>query len=337
MTDKINYLSKLSPYKLWNSMTLYSSYQIGKMLRKSIIWGLPDSVAIEPTTACNLRCPECPSGLRQFSRNTGKMSIDLFKKIIDKSYKHLSFLTLYFQGEPYINKEFLDFVRYANTKKIYTATSTNAHFLDNDTAKETVMSGLDRLIISLDGVTQDVYEQYRIEGKLNKVIEGTKNVVKWKTELKSKTPHIIFQFLVVRPNEHQINQARDLADELGVDEIKFKTAQIYNYKSGHALMPSIEKYSRYKKGVNGGYTLKNKMGNHCWRMTHSPVITWDGLMVPCCFDKDAKHRMGDASQDDISTIWSGEKYKSFRKGLTNSRSSIDICTNCSEGLKVWDN
>ena len=337
MTDKINYLSKLSPYKLWNSLALFSSFQIGKMLRKSIVWGLPDSVAIEPTTACNLRCPECPSGLRQFSRNTGKMSFDLFKKIIDASYKHLSFLTLYFQGEPYINKEFLDFVRYANTNKIYTATSTNAHFLDDDTAKETVKSGLDRLIISLDGVTQDVYEQYRIGGKLNKVVEGTKNVVKWKRELKSSTPHIIFQFLVVKPNEHQISQARDLADELGVDEIKFKTAQIYNYKNGHALMPSIEKYSRYKKDVNGAYTLKNKIGNHCWRMTHSPVITWDGLMVPCCFDKDAKHRMGDASQDEISTIWSGEKYKSFRKRLSNSRNSIDICTNCSEGLKVWDN
>jgi len=336
-TDKINYTKKLSPYKIWNSLLLFSGYKLGRALNKSLPWGLPDSIAVEPTTACNLRCPECPSGLRQFSRNTGNMDFDMFKSIIDQSYTHLSFLTLYFQGEPYINKNFLDFVKYASQKKIYTATSTNAHFLNDQAAKETVESGLDRLIISLDGTTQETYEQYRKEGKIQKVIEGTKNVVKWKRELQSKTPHIIFQFLVVKPNEHQIDQARELTKELGVDEIKFKTAQIYNYKKGHELMPSKEKYSRYKKMPNGEFGLKSKMGNHCWRMSHSPVVTWDGLMVPCCFDKDAKHKMGDLKSNKLTNIWRGKEYKAFRERLTQSRSSIDICNNCSEGLKVWDN
>jgi len=337
MTDKINFTKKLTAYKIWNGFLLFSAYKLGKLFKKNIVWGLPDSIAVEPTTACNLRCPECPSGLRQFSRKTGNMDFQLFKKIIDTSYKHLSFLTLYFQGEPYINKDFLKFVKYASDKKIYTATSTNAHFLDDETAKDTVISGLDRLIVSLDGITQEVYEQYRKEGTLSKVIEGTKNVVRWKKELKSKTPHIMFQFLVVKPNEHQIELARKLSEDLGANEIVFKTAQIYNYKNGHPLMPSIEKYSRYRKLDNGEYALKNKMGNHCWRMSHSPVITWDGLMVPCCFDKDAKHRMGNLKDDDMANLWKGEKYNAFRKNLLQSRKSVDICTNCSEGLKVWEN
>ncbi len=333
--DKKNFLKKLTPYKVFNSALLLASFQLSKLLRRSVTWGLPDSVAIEPTTSCNLRCPECPSGLRQFSRRTGNMKFDLFQKIIDNSYRHISFLTLYFQGEPYINPSFFDFVKYANQKKIYTATSTNAHFLGDDNARKTVESGLDRLIISLDGITQEIYEQYRIEGDVNKVIEGAKNVVKWKRKLKSSTPHIIFQFLVVKPNEHQIDLAKQLAKDIGVDEIKFKTAQIYNYKNGHPLIPTIDKYSRYKKTEQGTYELKSKMGNHCWRLSHSPVITWDGLMVPCCFDKDAKYRMGNAAQEDMSSIWKSNAYKTFRNNIHTSRASIDICTNCSEGLSVW--
>src|SRR5439155_7274651 len=118
--------------------------------------------------------------------------------------KELLYLVFYFQGEPYLNPDFLDMVKYASSKKIYTATSTNAHYLNDETAKRTIESGLDRLIISIDGTTQEVYQQYRVGGRLNKVLEGTKNIVKWKKELRSKTPFIIFQFLVVKPNEHQI-------------------------------------------------------------------------------------------------------------------------------------
>ncbi|PJC62411.1 MAG: radical SAM protein, partial [Flavobacteriales bacterium CG_4_9_14_0_2_um_filter_32_27] len=122
---------------------------------------------------------------------------------------------------------------------------TNAHFLTDEMAKKTILSGLDRLIISIDGITQEVYENYRIHGKLDKVLEGTKNILKWKKELKSNTPYVIFQFLVVKPNEHQIEDAKVLADELGVDEIRFKTAQVYDYENGNPLLPTIEKYSRY--------------------------------------------------------------------------------------------
>lgn len=336
-SDHITFAKSLTPYKVWNSIKLQAGYQLGKIMGKPYTWGWPDSLAVEPTTSCNLRCPECPSGLRSFTRGTGHMTLDNFKKVIDQSYKHLNFLTLYFQGEPFINKNFLDFVRYASEKKIYTATSTNAHFLNDEMAKSTVESGLSRLIISLDGTTQEVYSQYRKAGKLEKVLEGTKNIVKWKKELKSKTPHVIFQFLVVKPNEHQIVEARMLADELGVDEIKFKTAQLYDYKNGHDLMPENEHYSRYKKGANGKYELKTKMGNHCWRMSHSPVITWDGAMVPCCFDKDAQHQMGSVMEDGLKSIWKNKDYQDFRKKLHNGRGEIDICTNCSEGLKVWEN
>ncbi len=335
-TDTINLLSKLSFKRVWNGIKVFSSFQVSRLTKKPVQWGYPVSISFEPTTSCNLRCPECPSGLRQFTRPTGMLQKDFFRDTIDEIHKELLYLIFYFQGEPYLNPDFLEMVKYAAAKKIYTATSTNAHYLTDENAKRTVESGLDRLIISIDGTTQDVYKQYRVGGNLEKVIQGARNIVKWKKELKSKTPFIFFQFLVVKPNEHQIGDIKKLAKEVGVDEVRFKTAQVYDYENDpNNLIPTIEKYSRYKKNKDGTYTAKNKLANHCWKLQHANVITWDGLVVPCCFDKDATHRLGNLKMQSFKEIWNNDNYKQFRSELKKSRRNIDICANCSEGVSVW--
>jgi radical SAM protein with 4Fe4S-binding SPASM domain len=261
---------------------------------------------------------------------------DFFKETIDQLYKHLSYLVFYFQGEPFLNPQFLDMVQYAAAKKIYTATSTNAHFLNDANAKRTVESGLDRLIISIDGTTQEVYKQYRVGGNLDKVLQGAANIVKWKKELKSKTPFVIFQFLVVRHNEHQIAEVKRLAKEIGVDDVWLKTAQVYDYENDpNHLIPTIGKYSRYKKDKSGKTVFKGNNQNHCWRLWHDPVITWNGTVVPCCFDKDAQHALGNLHQQSFKELWQNKAYKEFRSKVLQSRSNIDICANCSEGVKVW--
>ena len=333
--DIRNFASKLTVPRLWNAAKVYSSFYLTRWLKRPIQWGLPFSISVEPTTACNLRCPECPSGLRAFSRDTGNLKADFFRKIIQELGDQLFYLTFYFQGEPYINPQFLEMVRYAHEQGIYTTTSTNAHFLNDKNAKATIESGLDRLIISVDGTTQEVYEAYRKAGSLEKVLEGTANVVRWKRALKSKTPHIIFQFLVVRPNEHQIEEVQQLAKDLGVDEVKLKTAQIYDYKNGNPLIPTIDRYSRYAQQPDGTYRIKNQLLNHCWKLWHSCVITWDGWVVPCCFDKDAKYRLGSLRHSTFADVWAGEAYQHFRTELLKGRDQIDICTNCTEGCRVW--
>jgi radical SAM protein with 4Fe4S-binding SPASM domain len=316
-------------------MQLVSSYYLTNLLRKPIQWGLPMTISFEPTTACNLRCPECPSGLRSFTRETGNLKSDFFTQTIDQLSNRLIYLIFYFQGEPYINPSFLDMVKYAKQKGLYTITSTNAHFLNDKNAKATIESGLDRIIISIDGLTQESYEKYRKEGKLENVIQGTQNLIKWKRKLKSVTPHIIFQFLVVRHNEHEIDKLYDLAKELGVDEVKLKTAQIYDYKNGNELIPTIEKYTRYKRQPDGTYAIKHTIVNSCWKLWHSCVITWNGLVVPCCFDKDAIHQLGDLKNSNFVNIWNNKSYKNFRSKILKGRDQIDICNNCSEGCKVF--
>src|SRR5688500_6862034 len=154
LQDGLNLLSKYTVKRAVNAGRILTSYHYSKVTKRPKIHGLPVSISIEPTTSCNLRCPECPSGLRSFTRATGMLETSVYKNVIDQLSPTLSYLTFYFQGEPYLNPQFLEMVRYASTQKIYTATSTNAHFLKDDVARETVESGLDRLIISLDGTSQ---------------------------------------------------------------------------------------------------------------------------------------------------------------------------------------
>jgi radical SAM protein with 4Fe4S-binding SPASM domain len=334
--DTINLAKKLTARRVWNGIKVLSSYYVSLVNKKPIQWGLPVSISFEPTTSCNLRCPECPSGLRAFTRPTGMLQKDFFRQTIDEIHKELLYLIFYFQGEPYLNPSFLEMVKYASEKKIYTATSTNAHYLTDENARKTVESGLDRLIISIDGTTQETYKQYRVGGNLDKVIAGAKNIVKWKKELKSKTPFVFFQFLVVKHNEHQIEEIKQLAKEIGVDEVRFKTAQVYDYENDpNQLIPDNSKYSRYTKNDDGTYAAKNKLANRCWKLWHSNVITWDGLVVPCCFDKDAMHRLGNLKNESFKAIWHNPNYKQFRSEIMQSRKNIDICSNCSEGVSVW--
>src|SRR5918993_749993 len=128
LNDTVNLFSKLTLRKTWNASKVLGSYYISKWSGRPLQWGNPISVSFEPTTSCNLRCPECPSGLRSFTRPTGMLEDNLFKKTIDELHKKLLYLIFYFQGEPYLHPRFLDLAKYASSKGIYTATSTNAHY-----------------------------------------------------------------------------------------------------------------------------------------------------------------------------------------------------------------
>lgn len=335
ISDGLNIARRITFTRLFNLIQLKTSFLLAKHLKRPVVWGKPYAVSIEPTTACNLACPECPSGLKQFTRPTGKLTLELNQHILEQVGKQLFYINYYFQGEPFLNPDFLELVKAAKKRNIYTATSTNAHFITKEKALEIVDSGLDRLIISIDGLTQETYASYRVKGKLEKVKTAAKRMVEAKKERKSKTPHLIFQFLVVKPNEHEVKGVFQLGKEIGIDEVRLKTAQVYDYKHGNPLIPENLKYARYKKTKEGTYRLKAETGNHCWRMWSSTVFTWDGKIVPCCFDKDAQHILGDVSQFKFKKIWHSKAYKTMRRNILIDRNKIDICKNCSEGAKVW--
>ena len=331
----VNIIKKLSLYKIYNYNKLLVSYFYSKLLKQNHHNALPFALSIEPTTSCNLRCPQCPSGLRQFTRPTGMLDPEMFKKFVLQIKKHVHSLTFYFQGEPYLNPDFLKMVRTASDNNLYTITSTNAHYLTDEVSKKTIESGLDEIIISIDGTSQETYQQYRVGGTLDKVLTGAQNIIKWKKELKSRKPYVVFQFVAFSSNEHQVNDIKKLGKDMGADIVRIKTAQIYDFENSQDMIPKNEKLSRYKKNSNGKWEIKNGLLDQCWRMWQACVITWDGKIVPCCFDKDAKYQLGDLANSTFKEIWFSEPYHAFRQSILKSRKEIDICTNCTEGTKVW--
>ncbi|MEP0714164.1 radical SAM/SPASM domain-containing protein [Algoriphagus sp.] len=326
----ISFSKLLTFQKISNYLLLASSFQLSRIVGRPILWGHPTTLSIEPTTSCNLRCPECPSGLREFSRPTGMLQEQLFKKTIDQVQGHLTWLHLYFQGEPFLNPRFLKMVAYADSKGIFTSTSTNAHYLKEKQVAEVLQSGLKQLIVSMDGITQEIYEKYRVGGQLEKVQEGIQLLLSQRKKSKQDFPRVVLQFLVTGQNEHQLPELKRWAEKMQVDELQLKTTQIYDFENGSELIPADLGYSRYIPTGNGKWKLKKKLQNKCWRMWQGAVSTWDGKIVPCCFDKDAEYVMGELNSQSLASIWSSPPYQNFRKQLLNDRTQIEICRNCTE-------
>jgi len=335
LKENIEILRKITIYRFFNGLKVVTGFYLSRLLKKPFSWGMPLSISFEPTNLCNLSCPECPTGLKILTRRTGNANFHFFTKTIDEIYKSTSYLTLYFQGEPYLNPDFLRMVLYASQKKMFVLTSTNGHYFTENNCIETIKSGLSKLIVSIDGTTQDIYETYRSGGKLETVTDGLRRLVETKKKLKAQHPFIVIQFIVFRQNEHQINDIIKLAEEIGVDHLALKTAQIYDYEANKNSIPLNTKYSRYKKQKDGTYKIKNKFYNHCWRSWQSCVVTWDGQIVPCCFDKDAKYKMGSLKENSFTEIWKSQQMNQFRKKILTARKEIDICRNCTEGTKIW--
>jgi radical SAM protein with 4Fe4S-binding SPASM domain len=323
-------INSLTIQRLSNVIQVEASFLLSKVFRKVLVMGTPWAASIEPTTACNLRCTECPTGIQSLSRPKGNMQTDVFATLIEKLSPGLFYLTLYFQGEPMLNPYFTEMVKIARRRKIFVATSTNGHFLNDINVDEIIKSGLNHLIISIDGLDQQTYERYRAGGNLQTVKEGIHRLVAARKTAKSNSPFIELQFLVIRHNEHQMNQMRVFAKQAGVDKITFKTAQVYNFSDQNTVIPTLKKKSRYRQNPDGSWVISRTIRNRCHRIWNSIVLTWDGKVVPCCYDKDAEHQTGDLLQEPLSEIWKNQYYSSFRRKILANRPGIDICRNCGE-------
>ncbi len=323
-------LKTLNLSKFFNLLLVESGFLLSRIFRKVIVIGKPWAASLEPTTSCNLRCPECPTGMQSLTRNKGNMNMEVFRKILDKLSPDLIHLTLYFQGEPMLNPYFTEMVQMARSQKIFVATSTNGHFLDAENVDKIIKSGLSHLIISLDGLDQQTYEQYRVKGNLQTVVEGIQRLVAARKSAQSNSPFIELQFLVMRHNEHQVNQVKEFAREIGVDKLSLKSAQVYNFNSENTIIPSLKEKSRYKHMPDGSWIIAKKIRNRCRRIWSSIVVTWDGEVVPCCYDKNADHQTGNLLEESLNSLWKNQLYTSFRKKVLSNRSDIDICRNCGE-------
>ncbi|MBK6914359.1 MAG: SPASM domain-containing protein [Ignavibacteriales bacterium] len=191
----------------------------------------------------------------------------------------------------------------------------------------------DKLIYSVDGLDEESYQQYRVGGTFAQADNGLKALIKRRNELSLKKPFVEFQFIVMKQNENQIEAVKKYCRERGVDKIAFKTMQISSLENAVKFLPSNQTYSRYILEKDS-YHIKNKLKDHCFALWRTSVITWDGKVVPCCFDKDAQYSLGTLNGKSFSQIWNSEKYNAFRAGVLDNRKALEMCRNCTEGLKI---
>ncbi|HAN19237.1 MAG: hypothetical protein A2X13_09450 [Bacteroidetes bacterium GWC2_33_15] len=328
-----SYITYINWHKLVNAVKLITSYWISVVFKRVFVWGYPYAISIEPSNICNLSCSECPAGNKSLSRKSGLLDYQLFKKIIDQTRKYAIYLNLYLQGEPFLNPLLFKMIKYADENNIYTSTSTNGHFIDNESAKKIINSGLKKIIVSVDGTMQETYQIYRQRGNLNQVLSGIRLLAELKKEFKSKTPEIEIQFIVFKHNQHQVNEIQQIGKDVGANTVVLKSAQILNPNINFKLIPSIQKFARYRK-KNTGYKIKSNLRNRCFRLWQTLVITLEGIVIPCCFDKNADYKSGDIKDLTLPAIWKSKNFNTFRKKVLASRKKVSICCNCTNGLHI---
>ena len=229
-----------------------------------------------------------------------------------------------------LHPAFIEMIQYASRKKIYTITSTNGQSLTPEIAHAIIESGLDEIVVSMDGLDQDSYEKYRVGGNIDKVKAGIQSMVTWKRDLASKQPEITLQFLVFSHNQHQIEEVKNWGKSAGVDRVVLKTVRIKDKSRENPLLPET-KYSRYLQRDNLSYATKGNLKNHCWQSWSKAVITWDGKVLPCCFDVGKNFKMGTVGEKSLLEIWKSKQYGAFRKQILDNRKKYSMCCNCTEG------
>jgi radical SAM protein with 4Fe4S-binding SPASM domain len=318
----------ISTRKTVNAIAAGTSFILSRMAEKPVIYGMPLSVTTELTNHCNLGCPECHSGSGRMVRDKGYMSIELYTRILNELKPFIFNISMYFQGEPMLHPDFFSFLD--KNKNIYSVVSTNGHYLTPEKSDKLALSSLNRIIISLDGTDQGTYEKYRKNGNSGVVIKGicdlSEAIKRNRSDLK-----VEIQFLVNRFNESRIPDIKAFAAGVNAS-LKLKSMQIICKEDIEYWQPSADKFSRYTI-KDGKYQIKSSLPDRCLRLWLNPVVTWDGKVVPCCFDKDAGWIMGDLNRSSFREIWYGEKYNSFRKMILTNRKGVNICTNCTSGLR----
>jgi radical SAM protein with 4Fe4S-binding SPASM domain len=315
------------------------------MARPATPPGWPTHLQIEPTTHCNLRCLLCPvnTGL---NRPTGHMDFAVFQKVVDEVGEYAFFILLWDWGEPFLNPRIYDMIRYASERRIKLISSTNGHLLaQGDHADRLVRSGLDTLIVALDGITQETYEKYRQGGRLDDVLQGIRTLVDRKRALNSRKPLINLRFLVMRHNEHEIPKLPDLAKSLGADALTLNTLNSHCQETDPAerawlearyqeLLPRDRRYQRFRYTKAGD--KRRVARNPCKRLWNNPAIHWDGTVASCFFDFAEKRKLGNVQTDTLTAIWRGAEYRKLRRAFRRGWEKLDLCRACSNSFVGGD-
>lgn len=280
------------------SNLIFNEYE--RRSKKTNLSSRPYLLNSEPTNCCNYRCPFCPTG-KGSNRPVGIARVELYEKMFREIGAYTYLVTLHGWGEPLIHKDLEKIIHLAHTYRIFTVVTTNASLLTREMSRRLIACGLDYLILSIDGMSGESYEKYRIGGRFEVILSNLKELISLKNEMHSSVPFIEWQFLVFRHNENEIESARKLATEVGVDHIVFMPA----YTEDSSFDSSDSRFHLPKASP----LSKRSDCKHLWSTL---TVHWDGAVVPCCYDYYGEIPYGNLLTDDVDQVWNNQKFQESR-------------------------
>ena len=294
----------------------------------------PYNIVIEPTNVCNLQCPLCSTGIGAKTRTKGILNLQNFRKMIEQIKDTCLQLSLQNWGEATLVNELPEMIKYAAENKIFTRLSTNFSInYKNNYIDKLAKSGLGRIVIDLDGTTQEIYEKYRKNGNLDTVLKNTKELIKIKKENNLKFPIIQTRMLVMKHNEHQIDEFKKISKQLEVDEMELGNIQLNPSTAKEEWLPNNPEF------VYATYLREEKIQPCHWPWS-GLTINWDGGVSPCCIIDDQDTDFGNIFEDKLEKIWNNEYYVSSRSVFSNNKqltknTICNICKNDTHNPKLF--
>lgn len=324
---------RLTPRKLAN---------LGVSLGEHFLWqppfarGKPIRLIVDPTNHCDLSCPLCPTGQGRDERRRGMMSLEHFDRLIREAAPYLFDIDFYCWGEPLLHRELPQMIRLASRLGVASIVSTHLNRLSPELAEELVDSGLQRLTVSLDGASRDSYRVYRQGGDFDAVLKNVALLAEAKARLRRRRPKIVWQFLVMKHNEHEVDEAKRTYPELGFDALSLRPMRCDlgqelqlddSEKAARTLgmLPKALRWSRYD--AEAGRRLHP--AKRCLFLWTQCVVHPDGAVSPCCGVYEPTHDAGNAFADGLTSVWNNPRYRRLREGVRSRNPGPDSpCQNC---------
>ena len=289
---------------------------------------MPVHVTIEPTNACNLRCPVCETGNGSMNRPTGRFDFEQYRAFIDQLAPTTAVLMFYFMGEPFLNKHAYDMIRYARDKGIYVETCTNGELVN---PVGVVYSDVNDISFQIGGMTQETHERYRVGGDLSRVIRNLEQLLVVRQRHLHSNVQVNVGFVVMKHNEHEVPEFLNWAKKIGVDRANLIDPCVRTIAEGKELLPDNRRYWFYDEESFARGVLKPKIvpKNECTWIWNSMLVCWDGSVVPCCRDPQGRHILGNVFETSSLEIWNGEAMRDFRRRIVTEQGKVDVCRLCS--------
>lgn len=288
----------------------------------------PVHVSIEPTNVCNARCPVCETGKGEMTRPVGMLDFKNYKKLIDDIWPTTSVLMFYFMGEPFLNRHVYDMVRYARKRGIYVETCTNGDFVD---AKGVIYSDINKISFQIGGLDKATHQIYRVGSNLERIHKNLYDLIDERRKHPQSNVQIDVGFIVMRHNEHQVDEFINWAQDIGVDTASVIDPCVRDMGEARTFLPSTKKYWFYDEEAFERGFLKPKYipDNECVWIWNSILVNWNGDAVPCCRDANGENVLGNVFNEGLGRVFNSKGARAFRHRILTSQKEVGICRLCS--------